>query len=270
MSAQAAVARSTVKARNPSPARTATADCVNLARRNLVKTVRTPRLVVFSCLQPVVTLAVLVYVFGGVIRVRGFRYVDYVTPAVVLETLALGVLSSGIALATDVRAGIVDRFRSLPTARSSVLVGRMVADFVRNGVQALLMLAAASLLGFRFHSTVLSAVPLLALSLAFAWALSCYSAFVAFSTRDPERSLTVLLATLAPLVFVSSAFVPVATLPGWLQPVARVNPVTPTADALRHLALGGPTAPAVLHAVVWTVAMAAVFLALAVHRYRRL
>ena len=165
--------------------------------------------------------------------------------------------------------GMVDRFRSLPMARSAVLAGRTLSDTARNLFVVTLMLVVGTLVGFRFHAGVVPAIGAVALALAFGLAFSWISALIGLSVRDVESAQAAGFVWVFPLVFASSAFVPVASMPGWLQAFVRVNPVTITVNALRALTLGGPTARPLLQALAWIVGILLVFVPLAVNRYRR-
>jgi ABC-2 type transport system permease protein/oleandomycin transport system permease protein len=164
---------------------------------------------------------------------------------------------------------MVDRFRSLPMARSAVLAGRTLSDTVRNLFVVSLMLLVGALVGFRFHNGFPAALAAVGLALAFGLAFSWISALIGLSVRDVESAQAAGFVWVFPLVFASSAFVPVASMPGWLQAFVRVNPVTLTVNALRALMLGGPTLRPVLQSLAWIVGILLVFVPLAVNRYRR-
>jgi len=180
-----------------------------------------------------------------------------------------GSTQTGVGLAEDLSRGMVDRFRSLPMARSAVLAGRTVSDTVRNLFVVSLMLVVGTLVGFRFHAGVVPALGAVGLALAFGLAFSWISALIGLSVGDVESAQAAGFVWVFPLVFASSAFVPVESMPGWLQVFVRANPVTITVNALRALSLGGPTARPVLQSLAWIVGILLVFVPLAVNRYRR-
>jgi ABC-2 type transport system permease protein/oleandomycin transport system permease protein len=248
----------------------AAADALVLTKRNLIRYIRIPSLLAFSSIQPVILVVLFSQVFGGAIRLpAGIDYIDYLVPGVIVQATLFGTLQTGVGLAKDVTEGLIDRFRSLPMARSAVLLGRTLADMIRNVVVVVLMIGVGHLFGFRFHTDVLHAVGLVGLAAFFAFAFSWISAAIALWVRDVESAQTAGFLWLFPLIFASSAFVPIATMPGWLRAFAEVSPITAAVDGLRALVLGGPTAGSVLGALAWTLAILAVFVPIAVWRFRR-
>ena len=252
------------------PLRWTFADAAAMTKRNLYRYIRVPTLLLFSTIQPVMFVLLFTYVFGGAIQVPGVdRYIDYLMAGILAQTVVFGSTQTGVGLAEDLSRGIVDRFRSLPMARSAVLAGRTLSDTVRNLFVVSLMLLVGTLVGFRFHAGVGPALGAVGLALAFGLAISWISALIGLSVRDVESAQAAGFVWVFPLVFASSAFVPVASMPGWLQGFAKANPVTNTVDALRVLCLGGPTVRPVLQAVAWIAGILLVFVPLAVNRYRR-
>jgi ABC transporter DrrB family efflux protein len=246
------------------------ADAAAVTRRNLYRYVRVPTLLLFSTIQPVMFVLLFTYVFGGAIQVPGVdNYVDFLMAGILVQTVIFGSTQTGVGLAEDMSRGMVDRFRSLPMARSAVLAGRTTSDTVRNLFVVCLMLVVGTLVGFRFHAGVGPAVGAVGLALAFGLAFSWISALIGLSVRDVESAQAAGFVWVFPLVFASSAFVPVDTMPGWLQTFADINPVTITVNALRALTLGGPTARPVLESLAWIAGILLVFVPLAVNRYRR-
>jgi ABC transporter DrrB family efflux protein len=244
-------------------------DALVLTRRNLLHVVRTPDLLVFATLQPIVFLLLFRYVFGGAIDVPGGRYVDYLIPGIIVQTVVFGAPATSVGLAEDMSKGIIDRFRSLPMARSAVLAGRILADLVRNAVVVVLMLGVGVLVGFRIRNGLLSALAAVAIALLLGYALSWLFALVGLLVTDPESAQLAGLLPIFPLVFASSVFTPVDTMPGWLQAFADVQPVTRAADAVRALTQGGAVAADLAWTAVWIVAVLVVFAPLAVRRYSR-
>ncbi len=190
-------------------------------------------------------------------------------PGIFTQSVAFGAVGPGLGLAEDMGKGLIERFRSLPMARSSVLAGRTAADLVRNVFVVFLMVLVGFLVGFRVGTGPLGFLAAILLILAFGYALSWIFALVGLGAANAETAQAVAFPTLFPLVFASSAFVPVDTMPGWLQAFAANQPVSLTVDAARALMLGGPTTSAVLQSLAWTVGILAVFAPLAVRRYRR-
>jgi ABC-2 type transport system permease protein/oleandomycin transport system permease protein len=190
-------------------------------------------------------------------------------PGVFAQTVAFGSMNTAIGLAADVNTGLIERFRSLAMARSAVLAGRTLADAVRNVLVVVLMAAVGFAVGFRVHTNAFAFLGALALLVLFGYALSWVFAAVGLAVGDPETAQAAAFPLMAPLVFASSAFVPVATMPGWLQPFAENQPLSVVVSASRALVLGGPTATHVLQALAWCAAILAVAAPLAVRRYRR-
>ena len=245
------------------------ADAATVTWRNVLNVRRNPQLLVFATVQPIVFVLMFVYVFGGAIHIPGVPYVDFLMPGVFVQTVTFGSLQTGIGLAEDLNKGIIERFRALPMARSAVLVGRTLADMLRNVFVIALMVVIGFAVGWTIHTNVVATVAALGLVLGFAYSLSWVFAIVGLSVPDSETAQAASFPILAPLVFASSAFVPVSTMPGWLQAFARNQPVTVVVDAVRALTLGGPTSTAVLKALVWIVGIVAVCAPLAVARYRK-
>jgi ABC-2 type transport system permease protein/oleandomycin transport system permease protein len=244
-------------------------DSTAIAVRNLITLKRLPQLLVFATIQPVIFVLMFRYVFGGAINVPGMDYVNYLMPGIFVQTVTFGAMSTGVGLADDLRTGLIERFRSLPMARSAVLAGRTSADLVRNFFVVLLMLVVGVLVGFRPDATVGAFIGGLAIVLLFAFALSWVFALVGMSARNAEAAQAMSFPIIAPLVFASSAFVPVDTMPGWLQAFANHQPVSATVNAARGLMIGGADAADILQALAWSIGIIAVFAPLAVRRYRR-
>jgi ABC transporter DrrB family efflux protein len=245
-------------------------DTMTVAQRNLIAYRRVPQLLVFSTIQPVIFVLMFRFVFGGSITIPGnIPYVDYLMPGVFVQTVVFGAMAAAIGLANDLKSGLLERFRSLPMARSAVLSGRTVADLSRNVFVVILMVAVGMAVGFRVHTNMYGLLAGMVLVLLFGFAMSWIFAFVGLAVGDPETAQAASFPVLAPLVFASSAFVPVQNMPGWLQVFAEHQPVSVTASAVRALVLGGPTASLVWQAVAWSVGILTVFGPLAVARYRR-
>ena len=242
-------------------------DTAAMTRRNLYHYLRVPALITLALAQGVLFVVMFTYVFGGAIPTPGVSYVDYLMPGILVLAVAFGSPNTGVGLAEDLTTGMLDRFRSLPMARPALLAGRTLADAVRNLLVVLLMIGVGYLIGFRFHAGPLAALAAIALAVAVGYVLSWFAALIGLATGDAETAGTASLLPIIPLAFTSSAFVPPETMPGPLQAWADINPVTHIVDAIRALILGGPTAMPVLQATAWLVALAALFIPLAIWRY---
>jgi ABC-2 type transport system permease protein/oleandomycin transport system permease protein len=247
----------------------AVSDTLAIAWRGLLTYRRVPQLLVFSTIQPVVFVLLFTYVFGGAIHVPGVDYVDYLMPGIFVQTVVFGAIATAIGLATDVQTGLLERFRSLPMARSAVLTGRTLADLFRNVFVVILMTGVGFLVGFTVHTNAAKLVAAQLLVLLFGYSMSWIFATVGLVIGNPEAAQAASFPVMAPLVFASSAFVPVATMPGWLQPFAEHQPVSVTASAARALTLGTPAGSYILQSLAWVAGILLVFVPLAVRRYRR-
>jgi ABC-2 type transport system permease protein/oleandomycin transport system permease protein len=246
-------------------------DALLIAQRNLIRYARIPALLVFSTIQPVMFVLLFRYVFGGAITTPGFKYVDFLIPGIFVQTTVFGSTATGIGLAEDLSKGIIDRFRTLPIARSAVLAGRTLADTVRNLFVVLLMFAVGIAVGFRIHNGILFAIGGVLLTLLFGYAFSWISAAIGLAIADVEATQAATFVWLFPLTFASSAFAPASSMPGWLQAWVKVNPVTATVDSLRALFNKGlPLARPLLHSLAWIAGILIVFGALAVRKYRKI
>jgi ABC-2 type transport system permease protein/oleandomycin transport system permease protein len=245
-------------------------DWLVMARRGLVETVRKPVLLTFSFIEPVILVLIFRYAFGGAIRTPGSSYVNFLMPGILVLTAIFGALVTGIGLSEDLNKGIVDRLRSLPIARSALLVGRTLSDLARNVGAVIVMLGVGVLLGFSPTQSVGRVVAAFALFLAFAYVFSWISATIALLVRDPETAQGVGFVWVFPLTFVSSAFVPTHTMPAAVRAFADVNPITLCVDAVRALTIGGHAATPVLGTLAWLAGLLLVFVPFAVSRYRAL
>jgi len=250
-------------------------DSLAIVWRNLLNIRRNPELLVFATIQPVIFVVMFRYVFGGAIQgslPAGQTYINYLMPGVFVQTIVFGALTTGVGLADDLNKGLIDRFRSLPMARSAVLVGRTGADLVRNFFVVILMCVVGFIVGWTVETDLVKFVEAFLIILGFAYAMSWVFAIVGLSVKDAETAQAVSFPILAVLVFASSAFVPVATMPSWMQGWARNQPVSVVINAVRYLTIGpspGLTASSVPKAIVWIVAIVAVAAPIAVARYRK-
>ncbi len=244
-------------------------DALTIAWRNILNIRRTPELLVFSTIQPVIFVLMFRYVFGGAITVPGESYVNFLIPGIFVQTVVFGSLTTGVGLADDLQKGLIDRFRSLPMARSAVLVGRTLADLLRNMFVITLLCGVGFLVGWDPSTNWTSVLAGIGLVLAFSYALSWVFAIVGMYAPDAETAQAASFPVMAPLVFASSAFVPTATMPDWLRAFAEHQPVSVVVDAVRTLTIGGPASSQVLTALAWIVGIVAIGAPLAVARYRR-
>jgi ABC-2 type transport system permease protein/oleandomycin transport system permease protein len=240
--------------------------------RHVRRIPRQPDMLVFATIQPIMFIVLFVYVFGGAIgkSVPGGDYAQFLMPGIFVQTVVFGwVAATGIGIASDMEKGIMDRFRSLPMTRTSVLLGHSVADVVRNIMTVAVMVVVGLLVGFRFEGGTLEAVAGVVLLLFFGFAFSWVAALIGLSVSSVEAAQSGGFLWLFPLTFASSAFAPVETMPAWLQAFAEHNPVTVTVDTLRGLFNGTPLGNEGWEALAWAVGVIAVFLPLSVLKFRR-
>ena len=247
----------------------AVSDTLVLAHRNLLRIPRQPDLLVSFTIQPIMFVLLFVYVFGGAIQTPGYDYVDFLIPGIVIQTVAFGGFVTAIGLSDDLRKGLIDRFRSLPMAPGAVLAGRTLADVATNTLSIAVMIAVGVAVGFRFDASVWEILAGIGLTLLLGYAFSWIFAFMALISSSPEAAQAIGFILVFPLTFASSAFVPVDSMPDWLQAFADVNPFTLAVDALRALWIGAPAGNAIWGALAWCVGLILVFGALAITRYRK-
>jgi ABC transporter DrrB family efflux protein len=245
------------------------ADSLVIAWRNLLRIPRAPDLLLSFTVQPIMFVLLFRYVFGGAIKTPGFDYVDFLMPGIIVQTMSFGGFVTALALADDMKKGLIDRFRSLPMARSAVLAGRTLADIATNIVSLVIMIAVGLLVGFSFNANAAEIVAGIGLLLLFGYAFSWVFAFLGLSSSSPEAAQALGFMAIFPLTFASSAFVPVDSMPDWLQKFAEVNPFTIVVDAMRALWLGADAGNSIAGAVAWSVGITVVFAALAIRSYRR-
>ncbi len=246
------------------------ADTLLLGKRNLLRFRRSPELVIGFLVQPVMFILLFVYVLGGAIQTPGFDdYTDFLMPGIIVQTISFGGFVTAIALAEDMQKGLIDRFRSLPIARSTVLAGRTISDIVTNSASLAVMIVVGLLVGFNFSTSALEIVAGVMLLLLFGYAFSWIFALMGLSSSTPEAAQQVGFILIFPLTFASSAFVPIDSMPSWLQSFAEVNPFTTVVDAMRALWVGTPAGNSIWGAVAWSLGLIAVFAPIATWRYKR-
>jgi ABC transporter DrrB family efflux protein len=254
-------------------------DGMTIARRNLIKIKRVPDLLVFTTLSPIMFVLLFAYVFGSSISVPGVSYREFLIAGIFVQTAVFGATWTGLGLAEDMQKGIIDRFRSLPMARSAVLVGRTTSDVVINMISLAVMSITGLIVGWGIHSSFLEAVAGFALLLLFAYALSWMMAVVGLWIRSPEVFNNASFIVIFPLTFVANTFVPSGNLPAPLKVIAEWNPVSAITQASREL-FGNfppempipdawPLRHSVLASLIWTAIILAIFVPLAIARYRK-
>ena len=245
-------------------------DFMTIMKRNLLRYIRLPNLIVWNTVQPVMFVLLFTYVFGGIIKfVVHQAYIDFLMPGIFIQAAVFGSTQTGIGISEDMDKGMIDRFKSLPMARMAVLAGRTMSDSVRNVGVVLLMTGVGAILGFRFHNGVGLFIAALALVVAFGLAFSWISAVIGLLAGDPESTQAAGFVWILPLTFASSAFVPVASMPGWLQAFAKADPVTHAVDTLRVLLSGGALQVSLIETLAWIVGILIVSIPLAVWLYMR-
>jgi ABC-2 type transport system permease protein len=248
----------------------ALSDTADVAGRNLRTLLRTPQALVFATIQPMIFVLLFRYAFGGAIRVPGVNYVDYLMPGIFAQSVAFGAMGTAVGLSADLRSGILVRFRTLPMARVAVLGGRTLADLVRNLAVVAVMIGVGFAVGFRTASGAPGLLAALALVVAFAYAASWAFMTLGLRVSDPEAAQAAGVPLVFLLVFTSSAFVPLRSMPGWLQAIGAHQPVNALVTAERALILGGPAASDVLISLAWSGGILIVFGLLAARAYARM
>ena len=265
--------------------RLAIADGALVAVRNVRTLTRVPAVLIFELVQPVMFVLLFRYIYENQFAELppGIDYVLFLMPGIFVQNAIFGATTTAIGLAEDLKKGIIDRFRSLPMARSAVLVGRTTFDLLKNLLLVGIVIAIGYLVGFRFQNGFLNAVGLVVLVLAVGFAFSWISACIGLALKEVEAVQAASFTWIFPVVFVSSAFVPVEGMASFLQGVARHNPVTIWCDLARYLALGEPGITDVdtgvpidtfegllLKSTIWIVALLVIFVPLAIRLYRKL
>jgi ABC transporter DrrB family efflux protein len=246
------------------------ADTLVVAERNLVRVTRAPDLLLAFTVQPIMFVLLFVYVFGGAIRIPAFYdgYADFLLPGILVQNIAFGGFVTALGLNEDLHKGLIDRFRSLPMARSAVLAGRTLADVATNTLSIVVLTATGLVIGFSFHASLVEILAGVGLLLLFGYAFSWVFALLGLLVSSPEAANSLGFIAVFPLTFISSAFVPPESMPAALRWFAEVNPFTILVDAMRALWVGAPAGNNVWGAVVWSLVILAVFAPLAVSRYR--
>jgi oleandomycin transport system permease protein len=243
---------------------------VVLAKRNLIKTMRTPEQLIDVTIQPIIFLLLFVYVFGGAIGGGSqHHYLQFLLPGLLGQSIAMGSISLGQNMNADIEKGVFDRFRSLPIARSAPLVGAVLADFFRYLTLCVIFVGFGYVMGFRIATNPLSLVAALALSIAFALCFCWISVWVGMKARTAGAVQGIMFLLVLPLSFGSNTFVSTNTMPGWLQAFVKVNPISHLVGSVRGLMLGGPIMHDLIWTFTWMAGLLVVFVPLAMRAYRR-
>ena len=244
-------------------------DTFVIAKRSLRRIPRQPDLLVAYTVQPVMFVLLFVYVFGGAIDSGPFDYVDFLMPGIIVQSMVFGGFVTALGLSDDLKKGLIDRFRSLPMWGPAVVAGRILGDIGLNVLQLVIMLSVGFLAGFRFSTSFGEVLLGLFLVLFIGYAFSWVFAFLGLTAQSPESANAYGFTILFPVTFVSSAFVPVESMPSWLQPFAENNPFTKMVNAARALFVGTPAGNDVWIAFAWGIGITVVFAVLSIWRYRR-
>ncbi len=247
-------------------------DTVVITKRNILRYMSNLQLIFFSTIQPVIFLSLFNYVFGGSLGAflpEGFKYIMLLLPGILVQTALFSGVNTGIGLAEDINAGVIDRFRSLPMSRIAVVAGRIFADAVRSIFVTVLLVAVGYIYGFRFENGVLGAVGLVFLSVLLSFAFSWFMALLGITLKNSESTQVVGFMLIFPLTFASSIFAPISGMPGWLQAFARNQPVTHAAEAFRYLSVGLGQLNSVYKTLGWVAGIIIIFAPLAVNKYKK-
>ena len=258
-------------------------DSLVIAKRNLIRMLRIPEVVIFGLIQPIMFVVLFTYVFGGSINLPGVgtdpeAYRKYLMAGIFAQTVTFAVAGAGAGIAEDMHKGLIDRFRSLPMTRGAVLTGRTLADLVQTALTLVVLAVVALLVGWRTGSSILEVLGGFGLLLLLGYAFTWIGALIGLSVRTPEAATSGGLIWLFPLTFISNAFVPIAGMPEFLQHVAEWNPFSATVQAAREL-FGNPVGSGsvtgawpmdhpVWASLIWSVIIIAVFRTLAVRKYK--
>ncbi|MGD9737003.1 MAG: ABC transporter permease [Solirubrobacterales bacterium] len=249
--------------------RFAVSDTLVLAKRNFLRIPRAPDLLLAFTVQPLMFVLLFAYVFGGAIPTPGHSYIDFLIPGILVQTMSFGGFVTAMGIAEDLKKGLIDRFRSLPMSRSAVLAGRTLADIATNVIQIVVMVGVGLIIGFGFSTSLPEVVLGLLILLLFGYAFSWVFAFIGLTSSSPEAAQSLGFIIIFPLTFVSSAFVPPATMPAALEWFAEWNPISIVVNAIRALFIGDPAGNAVWGAIAWSLGIALFFAVLAVWKYKR-
>lgn len=243
-------------------------DAWQMTLRNILHTVRSPELILYAVIQPLIFILMFVYVLGGAMNIPD--YAQFLLPGIFVQMVIFGaVAGTTVGTATDIKTGLMDRFRSMPMYRSAVVTGKTFAELGRSLVAIVVMTVMALIAGFRFESGLASALAAFLLLLLFGYALSWLATFIGMSASTPEAAQTVGTMWLFPFSFISSAFVPPESMPVWLRWFAEYSPMTAAVDSMRALFNGTDPGTSILQTVIWSLALIAIFAPLSVRTFGR-
>ncbi len=240
-----------------------------LVRRNGLRIKADPESMFDAVLMPIVFTTLFVYVFGGAVSGSQHQYIQYIVPGMLAQGGIMLAMAVGTGLNSDFKTGVMDRFRTLPIARSSVLVAKAVTELGRMLISSMITLGFAMAIGFRVHAPFGHVLAAIAIAVLFGSALSWVSMLLGMAVKSPQTVQGVGMLVVMPLQFGSSIFAPTRTMPGWLQGFTRVNPMSALADAGRNLLNGGPLTHSIVMVLAWSIGLTAVFAPLAVARFRK-
>jgi ABC-2 type transport system permease protein len=251
-------------------------DTLVVSWRNIRGGLRVPDTLVYMFIQPIMFVLLFAYVFGGAIQVPGVDYTEYLMAGIFAQTMAFACAPASVGLADDMQKGLIDRFRSLPMARSGVIGGRVVADLVNQFVVLVIMMVCGLIVGWRVHNGLWQFLAAVGLLILFAFAMLWVGALIGLSVGSPQVAASAGLIWLFPVVFVSNAFVPPATMPAWLRTIAEWNPISAIVEACRQLFGNGsivssdawPMRHPVAASLIWCSIIIAVFAPLAINKYK--
>jgi len=249
--------------------RWAASDVATMAQRNLMAVVRIPSALVFVIIQPVMFVLLFRYVFGGAITAPGTSYVNFLIPGILVQTTVFGAVGTAIGLAEDLQRGLIERFRALPMARMAVLGGRTIADLARNILILVVITIVGFGVGFRPEGGVVAYLQASFVMLFFSYCVSWGFAYIGLAAPNSETAQAMTFPLVFPITFASSIFVPVQTMPGWLQVFARNQPVSQAAESVRGLMLGVPHGNSTWITMAWALLALVTLAPLATRRYRR-
>ena len=244
-------------------------DALLLALRNLRRLPRNPDLLVGVTFQPIMFVVLFTYVFGGAIKTPGFDYIDFFMAGIVIQMISFTGYATALGIADDLNKGLIDRFRSLPMARSAVLAGRTLSDIVMTVIALVTMMACGFIVGFNFDSDAAQIVLGFVIIFLFGYTMSWIYCYIGLIASSPESASAIITVIIFPLSFVSSAYVPTESMPTVVKAIANANPLTSIIDAVRSLWVGTPANTDVWVSLIWLAVGTAVFSVLATMKYKR-
>jgi len=245
-------------------------DTWQITKRNLIHYKRSPRLIFFSVIQPVIFVLLFAYVFGGAINVPGNSYINFLIPAIIIQTVLFGAVNTAVGLSEDMSKGLMDRFRSLPMNRAAVIAGRTLADSLRNISTVLIMIGVGYAIDFRIEQSLPETIGAVMLAVLFGFAIMWVMTIIGLSVKKSETAQMAGMAFIFPLTFASSAFVPTASMPDGLQWFAQHSPVTYAIDTLRGLMITGNYNDTIWYMLAWITGILIIAFPLAVRQYKKI